>query len=122
MMNPEEKKAFVLLKAVILYYHGLDEEERKILEQTAQQYNAQPELDWALQFIQEDYLSAFDRARDFLSNIISPLTSDRKIDYLLEVWKDNNKKGYITEMEATAIINLARDRQIQRDFISVIRQ
>ena len=122
MMNPEEKKAFVLLKAVILYYHGLDEDERKILEQTAQQYNAQPELDWALQFIQEDYLSAFDRARDFLSNTISPLTSDRKIDYLLEVWKDNNKKGYITEMEATAMLNLARDWQIQRDFISVIRQ
>lgn len=122
MMNPEEKKAFVLLKAVILYYHGLDEEERQILEETAQHYNAQPELDWALHFIQEDYLSAFDRARDFLHKIIAPLANDRKIGYLLEIWKDNNKKGYITEMEATAMLNLARDWQVHRAFIDEIRR
>lgn len=120
-MTQEEKKAFILLKAVILYYHGLDDDERIILEETAETHSAQQELAWALEFIQYDYLSAFDRAREYLSRVIAKLPSDRKIDYLHEIWKDNNRKGFITEMEATAMLNLARDWNIQRDFISRIR-
>ncbi len=30
MKTAEEKKVFILLKSVIFYYHGLDDEEKKI--------------------------------------------------------------------------------------------
>lgn len=121
-MTQEEKKAFILLKAVILYYHGLDDDERIILDETADAHDAREELAWALQFIRNDYFSAFDRAREFLRRVITDLPTPQKVDYLHEIWKDNNRKGFITEMEATAMLNLARDWNIQREFMSRIRQ
>ena len=45
-MKPEEKKAFILLKALIFHYHGLDEDEEKILLETADELNAEDELTW----------------------------------------------------------------------------
>ena len=46
-MTSEEKKALLLLKSVIFHYHGLDEDEQKILDETAKQLDAQEELKWA---------------------------------------------------------------------------
>ena len=120
-MDKKEKKAFILLKAVILYYHGLDDDERLILEETAQNHDAHSELSWALEFIREDYITAFDRARDYLNESMATLDRSSKISYLMDVWKDNYRKGYITEMEATAMLNLASDWQIQREVMTSIR-
>ena len=78
-------------------------------------------MKWANSFIAEDYLSAFERSRDFLNKIIGPLPKEKKLNYLYSVWKDNNKKGYLTEMEATAMLNLARDWQIHKDLMALIK-
>ena len=69
-MTSEEKKAFLLLKSVIFHYHGLDEDEQKILDETAKKYDAEEELKWANEFIANDYISAFERAREYLNKII----------------------------------------------------
>ena len=117
-----ELKAFMLLKSLIFHYHGLDEDEEKILNESAKELDANSELEWANNFISEDYMSAFERSRDFLNKIIGRLPKKKKLDYLHSVWIDNNKKGYLTEMEATAMLNLARDWDIHKDLMQLIKK
>ena len=78
-MTSEEKKAFLLLKSVIFHYHGLDEDEQKILDETAKKYDAEEELKWANEFIANDYISAFERAREYLNKIIGRLDKGKRL-------------------------------------------
>ena len=120
-MAPEEKKAFMLLKSVIFHYHGLDQDEVRLLEESADELQAHEELKWANEFIASDYLTAFERAQEFLNEVIGSLDKDKRLHYLDHVWKANNEKGYITEMEATAMIKLAKDWDIERELIQLVR-
>ena len=120
-MNSDEKKLLLLFLSVIFHYHGLDEEERGILEDKAKKIDGTSELKWANDFISRDYFTAFDRARDYLNREMVKLDENLRIEFMGEVWKSNNNKGYITEMEATAMIRLAKDWKIDRKFIQLIR-
>jgi hypothetical protein len=120
-MTSEEKKAFLLLNSVIFHYHGLDEDEKRILEELANKEDARTELKWANEFISRDYITAFERARDYLNVVIGSLDKDQRLYYLDLVWKANNQKGYITEMEATAMLKLAKDWKIENELIALVR-
>lgn len=120
-MSTEEKRAFLLLKSMIFHYHGLDEEENQILEQTARQLDAAKELNWANEFIAADFGTAFERARAYLKDTLGQLDKARRLSYLDQAWKDNYQKGYITEMEATAMLELAKDWDIESELISIVR-
>jgi hypothetical protein len=120
-MNSEEKRAYLLLKSVIFHYHGLDDDEQKILDDTAAELDANEELEWANKFISEDYHTAFERAHEFLNEVIGKLGKEKRLSYLDMVWKANNKKGYITEMEATAMLKLAKDWHIENELIALVR-
>jgi len=121
-MTSEEKKAYLLLKAVIFHYHGLDEDEEDILDETAEELGAQEELDWAYEFIEEDYYSAFDRAREYLGGIMMGLTEEKRLKYLHMVWNANHKKGYISEMEAMAMLKLAKDWHVEAGLMEMVRK
>lgn len=110
----------MLLKSVIFHYHGLDDAEKKDLENTAQELNAHVEYQWALDFIAEDYITAFDRARDFLNDIIGDYPREKRIELINMVWQANNLKGYVTEMEATAMLRLAKDWNVQQELIQLV--
>lgn len=118
-MDTNEKKAFLLLKSIIFQYHGLDDNELQLLEKSAIELNAREELKWALDFISEDYLTAFDRARQHLTKL--PLTKEKKVEYLNLVWRANNEKGYITEMEATAMLRFANDWEVENELLAMVR-
>jgi hypothetical protein len=120
MKSDEEKKVYMLLKAVIFHYHGLDEEEKNDLENTAKELNALEEYKWALDFISQDYITAFDRAREFLNEIIGDYTKEKRIELMNMVWQSNNLKGYVTEMEATAMLKLAKDWNVQNELIALV--
>lgn len=111
----------MLLKSLIFHYHGLDEDEAKILSKSADDMKAQDEMKWANDFIAEDYLSAFDRSKEYLSKTIGQLDKPAKLKCLLDVWEDNNQKGYLTEMEVNAMINLAKDWGIHKDLMERVR-
>jgi len=121
-MSSEEKKAYLLLKSIIFYYHGLDEDEQKILDETAAKLDGKEELKWANDFITSDHLTAFERCREYLNNSIGKLEPEKKVGYLSEVWKASSQKGYISEMEATAMLKLAKDWQVERDLLAMIRK
>jgi hypothetical protein len=116
-MHTELKKSLVLLKALIFHYHGLDQDEKKILEAYVQSIDAHDEYKWAISFISQDYMSAFERAKEFLAKDIKPLAAETRLKYLMETWEDNHKKGYVTEMETTAMLNLAKDWSIEKEFL-----
>ena len=119
-MTVNEKRIQMLLKAVIYHYHGLDELERKDLEETAEKIQAEEELKWALGFVAEDYITAFDRARTYLNDIIGDLTKEKRVELINMAWKSNNVKGYVTEMEATAMLKLAKDWNVEKELIDLV--
>jgi uncharacterized tellurite resistance protein B-like protein len=116
----EEKRVYMLLKSVIFHYHGLDDAERADLEKTAQELDAQEEYKWASEFVAQDYLTAFDRARDFLNHTIADYPKEKRVELINMVWQANNLKGYVTEMEATAMLKLAKDWNVQKELIELV--
>ena len=120
MKSAEEKKVYMLLKAVIFHYHGLDEDEQKELDKTAELLDAGDEYKWALSFVAEDYITAFDRARSYLNTIIGDYAKEKRIELINMVWESNNSKGYVTEMEATAMLKLAKDWNVQQELIELV--
>ena len=119
-MSEEEKKVYMLLKAVIFHYHGLDEAEKLDLESTSQKLDAANALNWALDFISKDYITAFDRARIYLNEIIGDYTKDKRTELINMVWEANNIKGFVTEMEATAMLKLAKDWGVEKELVSLV--
>jgi hypothetical protein len=122
MMTSEQKKALLLLNSVIFNYHGLDEEEQKILETTATNLEAHNELKWVQDFIQQDVATSFERARAYLKEIIVSYDKETIIFFLNSVWDATNKKGHITEMEAMAILKLAKDWGAQKELLALVRK
>lgn len=120
MNPPEYKKVYMLLKSVIFHYHGLDEAEKSDLEKTSIELNAEEEYQWALDFISKDYVTAFDRVRDYLNVIIGDYPRDKRVKLITMVWEANNLKGYVTEMEATAMLRLARDWNVKEELIGLV--
>ena len=121
-MSSEEKKVYMLLKSVIFHYHGLDDAEKQDLDRTAAELDAHEEYTWALDYIAEDYVTAFDRARTYLNDIIGDYPKEKRIELINMVWQANNIKGYVTEMEATAMLKLSKDWNVQKELISLVLQ
>ncbi len=53
---------------------------------------------------------------------MAPLEKEKRLSHLTMVWEANNKKGYISEMEATAMLKLAKDWEVESDFIKMIKK
>ena len=117
----EEKKSLMLLKAIIFHYHGLDEDEEKILYRSAGELNAHEELKWAFDFIAEDYISAFERARAYMSKAMKSIEKYKRLQFINLTWKANSEKGYITEMEATAMLKIAKDWEVDKELIALVQ-
>ena len=84
MLSVEEKKVHMLLKSVIFHYHGLDDQEKKDLDNTANLLDAHDEYQWAMNFVATDYITAFDRARVFLNDIIGDYQKEKRIELINE--------------------------------------
>lgn len=121
-MTSEEKKVYLLLKSVIFNYHGLDAEERQSIIESADEIDGREELKWVHEFISMDYFNSFERARDYLNDIVGDYPFEKRIFFLEMVWKANSLKGYVTELEATAMLKLARDWHVEGEFIEVIKK
>lgn len=122
VITSEEKRAFMLLNSIIFHYHGLDEEEEKILRRIAKDIDAGDELNWAFEFISRDYLTSYERARNHLKEVMIKLDKTKRLDFINSTWNANFEKGYITEMEATAMLKLARDWEVDEDLIQIVQQ
>ena len=121
LTNPKYKKCFLLIKTLIFTYHGLNEEELELLDLTAQRINGRAELDWALEFVKSDEKTAFMRTKEFFEANFSEETTGIKLFILEETWIDNNKKGFITELEAVALLKFSKVLHVEKEFLSIVR-
>lgn len=121
-MEHDIKRAVMLLKSLIFHYHGLDDDELRLLQAAAKRLKAEEELQWANAFIADEYMSAFERSREFLSKTLGRTEKEFRLKQLADVWEENHQKGYVTEMETTAMLNLAKDLNVERDLIKVINR
>jgi len=119
-MSQLEKRVFMLLKSVIFHYHGLDEPEKKDLDEASKRLDASEALRWANEFIAKDYVTAFERARAYLNDIIRDYEKDKRVELINMVWQSNNIKGYVTEMEATAMLKLAKDWNVEKELVDLV--
>jgi hypothetical protein len=121
-MTPEQKKALLLLKFIVFNYHGLDVEEKKILQKDAAEIDGKEDLAWVEEFVSKDESTSFERAREFFRQTIATYDAETKVSYLNIVWESTRTKGYISEMEATAILKLAKDWSVQKELLKLIRK
>jgi len=119
-MESDLKKALILLKALIFHYHGMDHDEQKLLAGFVEELDGLEEYEWAIKFISSDYLSAFDRAKEYFKKTINMRPPEERLHYLIDTWEDNHKKGYVTEMETTAMINLSKHFGVEKVFLANI--
>jgi uncharacterized tellurite resistance protein B-like protein len=122
LLTSEHKKMLLLLKAMVFYHHGLDEEESRILRETAEGLGALVELQWVTDFVSIDVHTAFERARAHLNQLTAPWDNESKLNCLEWVWEATNRKGCITEMEATTILKVAKDWKMQRELMGMVRK
>lgn len=120
-MDHTLKKSVMLLNSLIYHYHGLDPDEEELLEKTAEKYDAVEEMLWANNFIAEDYISAFQRSRIYLKSTFKSIPQKETMDYLEEIWIGNYDKGYVTEMETTAMRHLASDWGVEELFEKLVK-
>ncbi|HSZ24079.1 MAG TPA: hypothetical protein VK766_00060, partial [Cytophagaceae bacterium] len=110
------------LKLVIFNYHGLDEEEKKILADTAEKLDAREELKWAYDFSEQDNITSFERSREFFKTTIATYEKESRLEYIRAVWDDTQSKGYVSEIEAMSMLKLAKDWGIQKDLLALVRK
>jgi len=121
MMGLSDKKALLLLKAIVFLHHDFTEDEMQLLNETAELHNAKDDLKWVINFVNEDTYTAYERTRLYLKKSLENEVSSQKVKCLFEVWQSTNQKGHITEMEAMSMIRLSRDLNVERDFIQLVR-
>ncbi len=121
-MSVEEKKAFLLLLIIIFNYHGLSDVEQQILKETAASIDAQDELDWVKSFSKPSVDETYDKIKTYITECIQDYSTEKKLTVLTNVWDANMQKGYISEMEATAMLLLSKEWKVQKEFILHIRE
>jgi anion-transporting ArsA/GET3 family ATPase len=121
-MSVEEKKTFLLLLVIIFNYHGLSDVEQQILKETATAIDAQEELEWVKAFSKPSIDETYDKIKQYINHNIKDSSDEKKLISLTQVWDANMQKGYISEMEATAMLMLSKEWKIQKEFILHIRE
>ncbi len=121
-MSVEEKKAFLLLLIIIFNYHGLSDVEQQILKETASSMDAHDELDWVKAFSKPSVDETYDKIKQYINECIGGYSDEKKLSALTKVWDANMQKGYISEMEATAMLLLSKEWKVQKEFILHIRE
>lgn len=128
-MTHEEKEALLLLEYAIFRYHGFDDDERARLESDAASINAHAELEKVYAFVDDilqktnqSEVAVFEAALERIKEVFAELSEDRRLEYVIQVWNANKAKGYVTEIEAIALLKVAKELGVQRGFVEYVRQ
>ncbi|MFN8416667.1 MAG: hypothetical protein U0U66_10070 [Cytophagaceae bacterium] len=122
MMSSEDKKVLLLLHLIIFNYHGLDEKERLFLNDLSLKHDAKDELKWAHEIVGDDYYTSYETIHAWFDKVIEGLSTEKRLGFLQMVWDANVNKGFISEMEATAMLKIAKRWNVQKELLSYIRK
>lgn len=121
-MSSEEKKVYLSLLVILFNYHGLSDIEQQILGETASKIEAVDELQWVKDYALPSVDITYDKIKAYINSALDNYTEAQKLTLLGNVWNTNMQKGYVSEMEATAMLMLAKEWKVQKEFILHIRE
>lgn len=128
-MTPEEKEVLLLLEYAIFRYHGFDDNERERLENDAAAMHAQAQLEKVYAFVDDilqktnqSEVAVFEATLRRIKEVFAQLPEERRLEYVIQVWNANKAKGYVTEIEAIAMLRVAKELNVQRGFVEYVRQ
>ncbi|NIK72565.1 putative tellurite resistance protein B-like protein [Thermonema lapsum] len=128
-MTPEEKEVLLLLEYAIFRYHGFDDNERERLENDAAAMHAQAQLEKVYAFVDDilqktnqSEVAVFEATLRRIKEVFAQLPEERRLEYVIQVWNANKAKGYVTEIEAIAMLKVAKELGVQRGFVEYVRQ
>ena len=116
----QHKDSYILLLTSIFYFHGLDDIEEKILDEIVVDLEADEEYKWARSIVTQDIFSAFKRSEKILVEKLGNAPKEVKLEILERVWESSRKKGYISEIEASSMLSLAKNWDIEDDLIAAL--
>ncbi len=116
------KKDFFLLCAVVMSWNYLDSEDRALLYEEAANRNAKAELAWTIGFVEKIPETAYERARAWLKVTLGDYPADLQRRCFHDVWQFNQRKGYVTEMEAVSFLRLAQDFDLEQEMARAVRR
>ena len=115
-----EKKALLLIKAILCYHHGIQEEDHIQLSQQAEDINGQKEFKWAIDFIEKDTLSANKRGKKMLKKLGADISSANRLKYIADSWKEGMKKGYLTNIEVDWLLEVASLWKLEKKLLKEV--
>jgi hypothetical protein len=121
LLTSEHKKTLLLLKAMVFYHHGLDEEESRMLRETAEGLGALTELQWVTDFVSTDVHTAFDRARTHLNELTAPW--DTKASCTAWGWCGKSPIARLHHRNGSYHhLKVAKDWKMQRELMGMVRK
>ena len=106
-MDETQRRAYFLLKLVIFFYPQPDAEERVQLGDKAHSWKAEQDLAWALQFVEQNTATAFERTQVWLDAMFAALEPAAREAYFTTIWMGDERQPHVTEMQGLALMRLA---------------
>ena len=99
----------------------MEESEKSLLLSYCKEFKGKSEFNWADKFVKSDILTAFKRSRTSVSQLLQSENADDRIDVLSEVWEVTKTKGFITQMEASFLLGVSRDWNLESELIAMVK-
>ena len=121
LYNSNQKKSFFIIICSIFYYNDMEDREKVILRNFSRDLEGVEELAFACDFVKEDILSAFERAKKEVEILLNEESTSVKLQILSMVWNTTKDKGYMTTIEAKLLLELAHSWQVESELISLVK-
>jgi hypothetical protein len=111
---------YFLLKLVVFYYPRPDEEEMDQLRDKASAWKADEDRRWAIDFVDQEPATAFQRTGEFISGLFTGKSQLEREAFLEDIWSVDIARGYVTEMQAMALLKMAQAWGLQDKLLKLL--
>lgn len=120
-MDQARRRVYFLLKLMVFFYPRPDEEEMDQLREKAALWKADDDRRWAIEFIDHEPATAFARTTEFVGEQFKGLSKAEREQFLDDIWHaDLAPRGYVTEMQAMALLKMAQGWGLQERLLKLL--
>ena len=121
-MSNQEKKVLFLLLLLTFHQDQMDEEEIIELHRLVEVHQGQEAIAWATSFLSLHHHHHYQKVTRFIFEQSHMMNQETKLNLLHAVWMANLNKGYISEIEATLLLNCSKNWGVQKDFVLLVKE
>jgi hypothetical protein len=119
-LQKDHLRAYFLLKLIIFYYPAPDAVELQYLLSQANTWEAEAERKWAVDFVEQEPATAFERLRHWLGEILLPLEVKDRHGFITQVWQADERVPHVTEMQGIALMRLTQGWELQEALLTLL--